>query len=32
MSNRFRRTAVSVLSVQIASLLLLWLLQTHYSR
>jgi hypothetical protein len=32
MSDRFRRTLVSVLGVQAVTLVLLWLLQQHYSR
>ena len=28
----FRRTLLRVMAVQVATLLLLWLLQTHYSR
>jgi hypothetical protein len=31
MTNRFRRTLVSVLSVQVITLILLWLLQRAYS-
>jgi hypothetical protein len=31
MSRRFRRTFVRVLGVQVVTLLLLWLLQTHYT-
>lgn len=31
MSSRFRRTVVRVLGVQIVTLLLLWLLQSHYT-
>jgi hypothetical protein len=31
-SRLFRRTLVRVLAVQVATLLLLWLLQTHYTR
>jgi hypothetical protein len=30
--GRFRRTLIRVLAVQVATLLLLWLLQTHYTR
>lgn len=30
--SRFRRTLVSVLGVQVVTLVLLWLLQVHYSR
>jgi hypothetical protein len=30
MSERFRRTLVQVLAVQVVSLLLLWLLQSRY--
>jgi hypothetical protein len=32
MTSRFRRTLVRVLGVQIVTLLLLWLLQSHYGR
>jgi hypothetical protein len=32
MSGGFRRTLASVLSVQVATLALLWLLQSHYGR
>jgi hypothetical protein len=32
MSDRFRSTLVSVLGVQAVTLVLLWLLQQHYSR
>ena len=28
---RFRRTLISVMTVQVVTLLLLWLLQTHYT-
>jgi hypothetical protein len=31
-SRLFRRTLVRVMAVQVATLLLLWLLQTHYTR
>lgn len=31
-SGLFRRTLIRVLAVQAATLLLLWLLQTHYTR
>lgn len=31
-SHLFRRTLLRVLAVQIATLLLLWLLQAHYTR
>jgi hypothetical protein len=31
-SKQFRRTLVQVLSVQVVTLLLLWLLQAHYAR
>ncbi|HVH68456.1 MAG TPA: hypothetical protein VM716_11345 [Gemmatimonadales bacterium] len=31
-SGLFRRTLIRVLAVQVATLLLLWLLQTHYTR
>jgi len=30
--RRFRRTLVSVMTVQVVTLLLLWWLQTHFSR
>ncbi len=30
-ARRFRRTLVRVMAVQIAALIALWLLQTHYS-
>jgi hypothetical protein len=30
--RRFRRTLASVMAVQVITLLLLWLLQTHFSR
>lgn len=30
-TQRFRRTLVRVMAVQIVSLIALWLLQTHYS-
>jgi len=30
-ATRFRRTAVRVLSVQVITLVLLWLLQRHFS-
>jgi len=29
--RRFRRTLASVMAVQVVTLLLLWLLQTHFS-
>jgi hypothetical protein len=28
---RFRRTLISVMTIQVVTLLLLWLLQTHYT-
>jgi hypothetical protein len=32
MSTQFRNTLVRVLGLQVVTLLLLWLLQTHYAR
>jgi len=32
MSDRFRRTLVSVLGVEVLTLVLLWLFQQHFSR
>ena len=31
-SRLFRRTLLRVMALQVATLLLLWLLQTHYTR